>query len=82
MQVNPNPSNGNITIVGTFGTSISNEAMITVMNIAGERVAEFSATVNNGVINETISIPNVAGVYMITVVVDGNRLTTQAIITE
>ena len=82
MQVNPNPSNGNITIVGTFGTSVSNEATITVMNIAGERVAEFGTTIINGVINETISIPNVAGVYMITVVVDGNRLTTQAIITE
>jgi len=82
MQVNPNPSNGNVTIVGTFGTSVSEQAMITVMNIAGEKVAEFSATVTNGVINETISIPNVAGVYMITAVVDGNRLTTQAIITE
>ena len=78
----PNPSNGNFELNVDMGNDFNGSAMISVMNIAGQQVAQLSGVVANGKMHTTIQIPQVAGIYMVVAEINGVQITEQIMITE
>ncbi|MFZ1632946.1 MAG: MopE-related protein [Chitinophagales bacterium] len=78
----PNPSNGNFELNVDMGNDFDGAAMITVLNIAGQQVAQLSGVVTNGKMHTTIQIPQVAGIYMVVAEINGVQITEQIMITE
>ncbi|MBK7440370.1 MAG: T9SS type A sorting domain-containing protein [Bacteroidetes bacterium] len=78
----PNPSNGNFELNVDMGNDFNGSAMISVMNIAGQQVAQLSGVVVNGKMHTTIQIPQVAGIYMVVAEINGVQITEQIMITE
>ena len=82
VDVMPNPSNGNFELNVNMGTDVNGNANITVMNIAGQVVAQMNGNIANGQMNLSVSIPQVAGVYMVVIEADGAQITKQIMVTE
>ncbi len=78
----PNPSNGNFELNVNMGTDVNGNANITVINIAGQVVAQMNGNLANGQMNVSVSIPQVAGVYMVVIEADGAQFTEQIMVTE
>ena len=78
----PNPSNGNFQLNVNLGNGLNGNAIISVVNIAGQKVAQLNGEIANGEMSASVSIPQVAGVYMVVVEANGEVFSQQILITE
>ncbi|MFZ1590955.1 MAG: T9SS type A sorting domain-containing protein, partial [Chitinophagales bacterium] len=81
-NVMPNPSNGNFQLNVNLGNGLNGNAIISVVNIAGQKVAQLNGEIANGEMSASVSIPQVAGVYMVVVEANGEVFSQQILITE
>ncbi len=81
-NVIPNPSNGNFQLNVNLGNGLNGNAIISVVNIAGQKVAQLNGEIANGEMSANVSIPQVAGVYMVVVEANGEVFSQQIMITE
>ena len=82
VNVMPNPSNGNFELRVNVGEGVNGVAMVSIYNMAGQMVAELNTPIANGQTSTSVSIPQVAGVYMVVVEANGNVVTEQIMISE
>ena len=82
VSIQPNPSNGNFELQLQTGNRVNTEAVISIVDLSGRNIANFTAPIANGQLNTTISIAPAAGIYLIVIESETIHYTQQIVITE
>ncbi len=82
LAVYPNPASNNFTIDMTVEENIET-AQIQLVNMMGQIVANVSATVNGGILNNTINTTDLSsGMYLVKVITESKEYSTQLILNK
>lgn len=70
-NVTPNPNNGTFTLNIQTGDVETKRILVRIVNMYGKEVTHYNTTITNGLLNKSISLPELpTGVYIINYIID------------